>query len=75
DGFAVSGSSWAERIARHRAGGRLHLHVFRQGRLLEMTLTLIPECLNQHRLEMAGSDTLTEARRLDWLAPLEPARA
>lgn len=75
DGFAVSGSSWAERIARHRAGDRLHLHVFRQGRLLEMTLTLIPECLNQHRLEMAGSDTLTEARRLDWLAPLEPARA
>lgn len=74
DGFAVSGSNWAERIARHRAGDRLHLHVFRQGRLLEMTLTLTPECLNQHRLEMAKSDALTEARRSDWLAPLESAR-
>lgn len=74
DGFAVSGTTWAERIARHRAGDRLRLHVFRQGRLLEMTLTLAPECLNQHRLERAVGDARTEARRAEWLAPLDTAR-
>ena len=74
DGFAVSGTTWGERIARHRAGDRLRLHVFRQGRLLEMTLTLAPECLNQHRLERAVGDARTEARRAEWLAPLDTAR-
>ena len=74
DGFAVSGVTWADRIARHRAGDRLRLHVFRQGRLLEMTLTLAPECLNQHRLERAGTDARAEARRTEWLATMESAR-
>lgn len=71
DGFAVSGANWAERIARHRAGDPLHLHVFRQGRLLEMTLRLAPECLNQHRLERADGDSASEARRAQWLAVAE----
>lgn len=72
DGFAVNGANWAERIARHRAGDRLALHVFRRGRLLEMTLTLAPECLNQHRLERRSGDVRTEARFADWLAPQAP---
>ena len=73
DGFAVSGTNWADRIARHRAGDSLHLHIFRQGRLLETTLRLAPECLNQHRLEHAPGDSAIEARRAQWLALAEQA--
>ncbi len=75
DGFAVSGGNWAERIARHRAGDRLRLHAFRQGRLLEMELLLAPECLNQHRLERQAPDIRSEARFQAWLAPIDLERA
>jgi predicted metalloprotease with PDZ domain len=68
DGFAVSGRDWQARLARRRPGDRLGLHVFREARLLEMTLELGPECRNQHRLERMQGDVRTEARFADWLA-------
>ncbi|MFW5954441.1 MAG: M61 family metallopeptidase [Guyparkeria sp.] len=71
DGFAVSGLDWRMRLARRRSGDRLRLHVFREGRLLEMTLELAPECHNQHRLERKAGDIRTEARFAAWLAVAE----
>jgi len=68
DGFAVSGREWAARLSRRRAGDRLRLHVFREARLLEMTLEPGPECRNQHRLERWPGDGQAETRLADWLA-------
>lgn len=68
DGFAVA-TDFMERIARHRPGDQVCVHVFRRGRLLAFDVTLAEPVRNQLRLLPApddGADAVT--RRRAWLA-------
>lgn len=73
DGLATCGADWDNRIGRYRAGDKIALTGFRQGRLHQWTLVPGEPELNQWLLRLAFESTAIEtealARRSDWLAP------
>jgi len=67
DGLAV-GADFKARIARHRPGDQVRVHVFRRGRLLAFDVTLGDPVLNQVRLAPATDGMAEAVRRRSWLA-------
>ena len=72
DGWAISGRTWREQLRRYRVGDQITLHGFRQGRLMQWSLTLAPPVCNQWALHLGSTnDAAILARRADWLAVAE----
>lgn len=68
DGFALRGADWQKRLDRYRAGDRVTVTGFRQGRLHQWTVALEAPVLNQWRLTRLSDAAGSPPEVADWLA-------